>query len=512
RRPAGRKQPSRAGFKISELESMFNSGAFLDHVCSVARDQAGCRMLQLRLEKAVAQGNTEMLGAILDRCLPSVVDLMMDPFGNYLCQKLMELCTAQQLEAMVERARGSLVKVSLNLHGARAVQKLIEAAQRAPNAQRQLAVALDGAVAGRPRRQPVFGQRAGMAAELEEPKKPQNPYWIWLSENREALAKEAGSGKAPVIGKLAGERWKALSAAAKKPFEDKAAKSKAEYEAAMEKFKAAGGQVGKRRLEKKEAKEGKAAKSSRKAKNEADKASGKPSRPQNAYWMWLAENRAALTKEAGNVKGSAISKLAGERWKALPAAKKKPFEEKAAELKATYDKALAEWKKTNGGGGGGDNDDEEEGAGTAAPAERSRESPAELADRHLSRALLAFDELRDEREVAVCHFHMADLALQEQRLPGAAPLPRARLAAALRHARRSAAYWEREGPLSYAKDLVAAHVKIARLLECQQRAGAAAEALEHLQGAEDGLLEQALAGAGPAAGGGRPAEGGGGQE
>mmetsp|Transcript_31398 Transcript_31398/g.83981 ORF Transcript_31398/g.83981 Transcript_31398/m.83981 type:complete len:203 (+) Transcript_31398:126-734(+) len=199
-----------------------------------------------------------------------------------------------------------------------------------------------------------------MAAELEEPKKPQNPYWIWLSENREALAKEAGSGKAPVIGKLAGERWKALSAAAKKPFEDKAAKSKAEYEAAMEKFKAAGGQVGKRRLEKKEAKEGQQAKTARKAKNEAEKASGKPSRPQNAYWMWLAENRAALTKEAGNVKGSAISKLAGERWKALPAAKKKPFEEKAAELKATYDKALAEWKKTNGGGGGGDNDDEED--------------------------------------------------------------------------------------------------------------------------------------------------------
>lgn len=140
------KQGPRAGFKISELESMFNSGAFLDRVCSVARDQAGCRMLQLRLEKAVQQGNTEMVGAILDRCLSSVVDLMMDPFGNYLCQKLMELCTAQQLEAMVERTRGSLVKVSLNLHGARAVQKLIEAAQRAPNVQRQLALALDGAV------------------------------------------------------------------------------------------------------------------------------------------------------------------------------------------------------------------------------------------------------------------------------------------------------------------------------------------------------------------------------
>jgi len=187
-----------------------------------------------------------------------------------------------------------------------------------------------------------------MAAELEEPKKPQNPYWIWLSENREALAKEAGSGKAPVIGKLAGERWKALSAAAKKPFEDKAAKSKAEYEAAMEKFKAAGGQVGKRRLEKKEAKEGQQAKTARKAKNEAEKASGKPSRPQNAYWMWLGENREALAKEAGSTKPPVVAKLASEKWKAVSEEDRKPFEVKAAELRAAYDKAVEEWKNNGG--------------------------------------------------------------------------------------------------------------------------------------------------------------------
>jgi len=198
-----------------------------------------------------------------------------------------------------------------------------------------------------------------MAAELEEPRKPQNAYWIWLGESREALAKEAGSGKAPVIGKLAGDKWKAMSAAARKPFEDRAAKLKSEYEAAMEKFKAGGGQVGKRRLEKKEAKEGQQAKTARKAKNEAEKASGKPSRPQNAYWMWLGENREALTKEAGTAKGPVVGKLAGEKWKALPAAVKKPFEDRAAVLKAAYDKALAEWKESNGGGedGGEDADD-----------------------------------------------------------------------------------------------------------------------------------------------------------
>ncbi|CAK0910490.1 unnamed protein product [Prorocentrum cordatum] len=185
-----------------------------------------------------------------------------------------------------------------------------------------------------------------MAAELEEPKKPQTAYWIWLGENRDALTKEAGTMKGSVVAKLGGEKWKGLSATAKKPFEDRSAKLKADYDTAMEKFKASGGQVGKRRLEKKEAKD---AKADKKAKKEARKASLKPARPASAYWLWLGENREALAKEAGTAKPPVVAKLAGEKWKALAAAAKKPFEAKAAELKAAYDKALQEWKSSGGG-------------------------------------------------------------------------------------------------------------------------------------------------------------------
>jgi len=192
-----------------------------------------------------------------------------------------------------------------------------------------------------------------MAAVVEEPKKPQNAYWIWLGEARDSLAKEVGSSKLPVVAKFAGEKWKAMSAAAKKPFDDRAAKKKAEYDTALEEFKAGGGQVGKRRLEKKEAKD---AKTDKKAKKEARKASGKPTRPASAYWVWLGENREALAKEAGSSNPPAVAKLAGQKWKALSAAAKKPFDAKAAELKAAYDKALEEWKSS---GGGEDGDDED---------------------------------------------------------------------------------------------------------------------------------------------------------
>ena len=57
-----------------------------------------------------------------------LIDLMMDPFGNYLIQKLLDRCSEEQRLAVLQRAaeRKELVTVALNTHGTRAVQKLIE--------------------------------------------------------------------------------------------------------------------------------------------------------------------------------------------------------------------------------------------------------------------------------------------------------------------------------------------------------------------------------------------------
>jgi len=213
-------------------------------------------------------------------------------------------------------------------------------------------------------------------AELVEPSKPQNAYWIWLSENREALAKEAGPGGASVVGKLAGGKWKAMSESAKKPYETKAATAKAAYEKAMEEFKAAGGEPGKRRQEKKDAKQ---AKVDKKAKKEARKNSGAPKRPPSAFWLWQTENREDLIKKAGTNKIPVIGKLAGELWSKLPAAQKTPFEKRAETAKAEYTKALAEWKAANPEGGEEEeeeegNDDAEDGAATKveSPPKKAR--------------------------------------------------------------------------------------------------------------------------------------------
>jgi hypothetical protein len=73
-----------------------------------------------------------------------------------------------------------------------------------------------------------------------------------------------------------------------------------------------------------------------------------PSRPRSAFGLWLGDNRAAITKEAGDTKGSVVGKIAGEKWKVLSAAQKAPGEMKAAALEAEFEKAMEEFVAAGG--------------------------------------------------------------------------------------------------------------------------------------------------------------------
>merc|ERR1719336_757670 len=55
-------------------------------------------------------------------------------------------------------------------------------------------------------------KRARLERDADKPKRPQTAYWLWLGENRAALIKEAGTGAAPAVAKLGGEKWKKLDA------------------------------------------------------------------------------------------------------------------------------------------------------------------------------------------------------------------------------------------------------------------------------------------------------------
>merc|ERR1719453_2249968 len=182
-------------------------------------------------------------------------------------------------------------------------------------------------------------------------------YFLYIQENREKVQKELGVKDFGPVTKTLSERWKNLPANIKASFDKKAGDLKAQYEKDLAAFKEAGGVKGEKRKEKRDAKAEKAAK---KAKKEAN--ADKPKKPAGgAYGIFVAEKRAEIMKSlpAGS-KCTAVSKVAGERWSALPEKERKPFEAKYQEKKAKYEEELKAWKAAQGTSKEDDEDDDDE--------------------------------------------------------------------------------------------------------------------------------------------------------
>ncbi|KAE8449213.1 hypothetical protein EG329_008380 [Mollisiaceae sp. DMI_Dod_QoI] len=91
-------------------------------IYALCKDQHGCRYLQKKLEDR----QPDQVHMIWLETNQHVVELMTDPFGNYLCQKLLEYCNDEERTVLIENASHDLVRIALNQHGTRALQKMIE--------------------------------------------------------------------------------------------------------------------------------------------------------------------------------------------------------------------------------------------------------------------------------------------------------------------------------------------------------------------------------------------------
>lgn len=132
--------------KRAEADREFNrfSGMRLEdlqgEILSLCKDQHGCRYLQKKLE----EGDPAHRDMIFRETYGHFPELMIDPFGNYLCQKLLEHATEEQRSAIIDSVSNDLVGISLNMHGTRAVQKMVDflAQPRQPKQIRTLIYAL----------------------------------------------------------------------------------------------------------------------------------------------------------------------------------------------------------------------------------------------------------------------------------------------------------------------------------------------------------------------------------
>ncbi|XP_004501537.3 pumilio homolog 12-like [Cicer arietinum] len=98
---------------------------FRGRVYSLAKDQHGSRILQEVIKKFGSEGVSYIFSELVNH----VTELMIDPFGNYVVQKMVEICNEDQqtrIVLMVTYHSFQLIRICLSPHGSRAVEKLLE--------------------------------------------------------------------------------------------------------------------------------------------------------------------------------------------------------------------------------------------------------------------------------------------------------------------------------------------------------------------------------------------------
>ncbi|KAI5949153.1 MPT5 [Candida theae] len=98
-------------------------------ILKLAKDQYGCRFLQKKIDENLVssyQVRASNFEVIFDQVYPYMCELIVDPFGNYLVQKMIPYCSEENLDLSLEILQYNLCQISVNQHGTRALQKIID--------------------------------------------------------------------------------------------------------------------------------------------------------------------------------------------------------------------------------------------------------------------------------------------------------------------------------------------------------------------------------------------------
>ena len=87
----------------------------------ICKDQAGCRLLQKKIDE-----QPEIAMKILSVCFEKIIEIITDPFGNYLVQKLYDYMTEEKFLQLIALIKFDIYHICINSFGTRAIQKLID--------------------------------------------------------------------------------------------------------------------------------------------------------------------------------------------------------------------------------------------------------------------------------------------------------------------------------------------------------------------------------------------------
>ncbi|KAJ0988365.1 hypothetical protein J5N97_006721 [Dioscorea zingiberensis] len=102
--------PKSAQVKYNSIDDVMGK------VYTMAKYQIGCRFLQ----KKFTEGDPKDIEKIFGEIISYIVELMNDPFRNYLVQKLLEVCNEDQrmcILCAVTGKTGELFRISCDMHG-----------------------------------------------------------------------------------------------------------------------------------------------------------------------------------------------------------------------------------------------------------------------------------------------------------------------------------------------------------------------------------------------------------
>lgn len=88
---------------------------------SLSHDQTGCRYLQKQIDLNDYYSNDLFLSL-----KPDMMDIMNDPFGNYLVQKMIEKLNSENMTHLISVVNANFLLLSKNAQGTRVIQKIIE--------------------------------------------------------------------------------------------------------------------------------------------------------------------------------------------------------------------------------------------------------------------------------------------------------------------------------------------------------------------------------------------------
>jgi len=107
-------EENRLDLKFPELNQMAGQ------IYQLSKYQQGCRFLQKKLEEDIK--NT---GVILQELYDHLLELMTDPFGNYLFTKLVEYCDTTQRESLLKRIVPDISTAAFDMYGTQSLQKIL---------------------------------------------------------------------------------------------------------------------------------------------------------------------------------------------------------------------------------------------------------------------------------------------------------------------------------------------------------------------------------------------------